>query len=139
MLDRYLKDEAAVQRMRALPVGSHLDASPRFCPRWDIRATRSVIGCGRSPRWPMAETPRAVPDRSSTRFVAAFLRPRTQRARVHRGAAAALRLFLEYLEQEAIIPPAPSSSPTPIALLQARYEAHLHRDRGLPPVTGSRH
>ena len=25
MLDRYLKDEAAVQRMRALPVGSHLD------------------------------------------------------------------------------------------------------------------
>jgi hypothetical protein len=26
MLDRYLKDEAAVQRMRALPVGSHLDA-----------------------------------------------------------------------------------------------------------------
>lgn len=26
MLDRYLKDEAAVQRMRALPVGAHLDA-----------------------------------------------------------------------------------------------------------------
>ena len=26
MLDRYLKDEAAVQRMRALPVGPHLDA-----------------------------------------------------------------------------------------------------------------
>jgi hypothetical protein len=49
---------------------------------------------------------------------------------VHRGAAAALRLFLEYLEQEAIIPPARSSSPTPIALLQARYEAHLHHDRG---------
>ena len=44
MLDRYLKDEAAVQRMRALPVGAH-------CARWGMRATPSAIGCGRLPRW----------------------------------------------------------------------------------------
>jgi hypothetical protein len=32
-------------------------------------------------------------------IVVAFLRPRTQRVRVHRGAAATLRLFLTYIEQ----------------------------------------
>jgi site-specific recombinase XerD len=58
---------------------------------------------------------------------------------VRRGAAATLALFLEYLEQEAIIPPAPSSLPAPIALLKGRYDAYLHHDRGLSPVTGSRH
>ena len=73
-------------------------------------------------------------------LVAAFLRPRTQRARVHRGAAATLRLFLEYLENASVIPSrTPSNCPTPIALLKARYEAHLQHDRGLSPVTGPRH
>jgi site-specific recombinase XerD len=140
MLDRYLKDEAAVQRMRALPVGSHLDAfAAVLCAlgyaRYSIRDrlwTLAALG-----RWLKRRGLSVIDLRPD--IVAAFLRPRTQRARVHRGAAAALRLFLEYLEQEAIIPPAPSSSPTPIALLQARYEAHLHHDRGLSPVTGSRH
>jgi site-specific recombinase XerD len=72
-------------------------------------------------------------------IIAAFLRPRTQRVRVQHGAAAALRLFLEYLEKESVIPPPPSSSPTPMARLKAHYEVHLQHDRGLSPVTGPRH
>ena len=140
MLDWYLKDEAAVQRMRALPVGLHLDAfAAVLCAlgyaRYSIRDrlwTLAALG-----RWLKRRGLSVIDLRSD--IVAAFLRPRTQRARAHRGAAATLALFLEFLEHEAIIPPAPSSSPTPIALLKARYEAHLHHDRGLSPVTGSRH
>jgi hypothetical protein len=137
MLDRYLKDEAAVQRMRALPVGSHLDA---------FAAVLSALGYARysirDRLWTLAALGRWLKRRGLSvidlrrEIVAAFLRPRTQRARVHRGAAATLAVFLEYLEQEAIIPPEPSSSPTPIALLKARYEAHLHHDEGCRPSPG---
>jgi site-specific recombinase XerD len=140
MLDRYLKDEAAVQRMRALPVGSHLDT---------FAAILSALGYARASirdrLWTLAALGRWLKRRGLSvvdlrpDIVAAFLRPRTQRARVHRGAAATLRLFLEYLEQETVIPPTPSCSPAPITRLKARYEAHLHHDRGLSPVTGSRH
>ena len=140
MLDWYLKDEAAVQRMRALPVGPHLDA---------FAAVLSALGYARysirDRLWTLAALGRWLKRRGLSvvdlrpEIVAAFLRPRTQRARVQRGAAATLAVFLEYLEHEAIIPPAPSSSATPIARLKARYEAHLHHDRGLSPVTGSRH
>lgn len=140
MLDWYLKDEAAVQRMRALPVGSHLDA---------FAAVLSALGYARysirDRLWTLAALGRWLKRRGLSVIdlrpdvVAAFLRPRTQRARVHRGAAATLRLFLEYLEHQAVIPPAPSNTSTPIALLKARYEAHLHDDRGLSPVTGARH
>lgn len=140
MLDRYLKDEAAVQRMRALPVGSHLDA---------FATVLSALGYARDSirdrLWTLAALGRWLKRRGLSvmdlrpDIVAVFLRPRAQRARVHRGAAATLRLFLEYLEQESVIPPTPSSRPTAIARLKARYEAHLHHDRGLSPVTGSRH
>jgi hypothetical protein len=66
MLDRYLKDEAAVQRMRALPVGSHLDAfaavlSALGYARYSIRDRLDTRSAG-----PMVETPRAVRDRSPT-------------------------------------------------------------------------
>jgi hypothetical protein len=140
MLDLYLKDEAAVQRMRALPVGAHVDA---------FAAVLSALGYARDSvrdrLWTLAALGRWLKRRGLSvidlrpDMVAAFLRPRTQHARVHRGAAATLRLFLEYLDQATVIPPTPSSSPTPIARLKARYEAHLHHDRRLSPVTGSRH
>lgn len=140
MLDRYLKDEAAVQRMRALPVGPHLDA---------FAAVLCALGYARDSirdrLWTLAALSRWLTRRGVSAvdlrpdMVAAFLRSRKQRARVHRGASATLHLFLEYLEQEGVIPSPPTSSSTPIALLKARYEAHLHDDRGLSPVTGSRH
>jgi site-specific recombinase XerD len=139
MIDRYLKDEAAVQRMRALPVGSHLDTfAALLCA---LGYARDSI---RDRLWTLAALGPWLTRRGLSvidlrpNIVAAFLRPRTQRARVHRGAAATLRLFLEYLKAEAIIPSTPSSNPSPIALMKARYEAHLQHDRGLSPVTGSR-
>jgi site-specific recombinase XerD len=140
MLDRYLKDEAAVQRMRALPVGSQLDA---------FTAILSALGYARDSirdrLWTLAALGRWLKRRGlsvadlTPAITAAFLRSPTQRSRVHRGAAATLRLFLEYLEGETIIPALPSGSPSPAAQLHARYEAHLQHDRGLSPVTGARH
>lgn len=116
-----------MQRMRALPVGSHLDAlaavmsAPGYA-RYSIRDRLwTLAGLGRWLKRRGLSVMNLRPD-----IVAApplFLRRPTQRARVPHGAAATLRLFLEYLEQEAIISPAPSSSPTPIALLKAEGQA----------------
>jgi site-specific recombinase XerD len=140
MLDHYLKDEAAVQRMRALPLGSHLDA---------FAAILSALGYARDSirdrLWTLAALGRWLRRRQLSvvdlrpALCEAFLRARAQRVRVQHGAAATLRLFLAYLEQEAVIAPAPSSCTAPVALLKARYEAYLHHDRGLSVVTGVRH
>lgn len=140
MLDRYLKDEAAVQRMRALPVGSHLDA---------FAAVLSALGYARNSirdrLWTLAALGRWLKRRGLSvvdlrpAIVVDFLRPRKQSARVHRGATATVRLFLEYLETEGVIPPAPPIGPTPIAQLKAQYAAYLHHDRGLSPATGLTH
>lgn len=140
MLDRYLKDEAAVQRMRALPVGAHLDA---------FAAVLCALGYARDSirdrLWTLAALGRWLTRRGLSvvdlrpDMVAAFLRPRKQRARVHRGAAATLRLFLEHLEANGVIASPTTVSPTPVAQLRDRYEAHLRQDRGLSPVTGLRH
>ncbi len=70
---------------------------------------------------------------------ASFLRRRRPRRRIRRGDAATLRLFLEHLERQGIIPASPPIDPTPIRALKARYEAHLRHARGLSPVTGPRH
>ena len=140
MLDRFFNDDAAVRRMRALPVGSQLDACV---------AVLSALGYARASirdrLWTLAALGRWLKRRRlSVRdltpdIAAAFLRQRRLRARVHRGAAATVRLFLEYLETEGVIPPAPSTCPTPIARLQAQYAAYLHHDRGLSPATGLTH
>ena len=140
MLDQFLNDEAAVQRMRALPLGSQLDS---------FAAVLSALGYARASirdrLWTLAALGRWLKRRRLSAVdlrldvVAAFRHRRTRRRRVRRGDAATLRLFLDHLEANAIIPASPSPSPAPIDQLKARYEAHLRQDRGLSPVTGPRH
>jgi site-specific recombinase XerD len=140
MLDQYLRDEAAVQRMRASPLGAQLDS---------FAAVLSALGYARASirdrLWTVAAFGRWLTRRglSATDLTheaaAAFLRRRASRSRVHRGAAATLRLFLEHLETNRIIQ---ALAPVPVpamAQLKARYEAYLREDRGLSPVTGPRH
>ena len=140
MLDHFLRDDAAVERMRASPLGGQLDS---------FAAVLSALGYARASirdrLWTVAAFGRwlkrgglSAPD-LTPEAAAAFLRRRASRSRVHRGAAATLRLFLEHLETNRI-----SQAPTPIsapamAQLKARYEAYLREDRGLSPVTGARH
>jgi site-specific recombinase XerD len=140
MLDWYLKDEAAVQRMRALPVGAHLDAfAAVLCalgyPRHSVRDrlwTLAALG-----RW-LTRRGLSVADLRPA-IVATFLRSPAQHARVQRGAPVTLRLFLEHLESAGIIPiPAPVT-PSRLAQLQVQYETYLREERGLSPVTGQRH
>jgi site-specific recombinase XerD len=138
MLDQFLRDEAAVQRMRASPLGAQLDS---------FAAVLSALGYAqasiRDRLWTVAALGRWLKRRglSATReATAAFLRRRATRSRLHRGAAATLRLFLEHLEANGVISASPITiSPTPDAQLKAQYEAHLRQDRGLSPVTGRQH
>lgn len=139
MLDQFFNDEAAMQRLRALPVGSQLDS---------FVVVLSALGYARATIrdrvWTLAALGRWLTRRGLTAadlsadIAAAFLNGRPHGPRAGRGDAATLRLFLAHLEADGLIPSAPSISPTPLAQLRARYEAHLQHVRGLSPVTGVR-
>jgi site-specific recombinase XerD len=140
MLDQFLNDSVAVQRMRASPLGSQLDS---FAGRLSqLGYTRSSI---RDRLWTLVAFGKWLKRRRlqitdlRSNIAAAFLTRRTPRRLLRRGDAATLRLFLDHLEAAAIIPASPPSSSTPISELKARYEAHLRHDGGLSPVTGPRH
>ena len=119
MLDRFFNDEAAVERMRASPCGSHLDAFAAVLSA--LGYTRASI---RGRFWTLAALGRWLKRRGLSirdlrpAITVAFLHQRTQRGRVRRGAAVTLRLFLEHLEGAGIIPALPSSSLTPVAPLR---------------------
>ena len=140
MLDQFLNDGAAIQRMRVSPLGAQLDS---------FAARQSQLGYARSSirdrLWTLAALGRWLKRRGRALtdlrpdLTAAFLNRRMPDRRVRRSDAATLRLFLDHLEANAIIPGSPLPSPTPITDLKARYEAHLEHDRGLSPVTGPRH
>jgi site-specific recombinase XerD len=140
MLDHFLRDDAAVQRMRASPLGAQLDS---------FAAVLSALGYARTSirdrLWTVAAFGRWLKRRglSATDLTrdtaAAFLQRRASRSRVHRGAVATVRLFLEHLETNGIIQAAAPVSPPAMTQLKARYEAYLREDRGLSPLTGPRH
>lgn len=140
MLDQFLNDDAAVQRMRALPLGSQLDS---------FAAVLSALGYARASirdrLWTLAALGKwlnhcglSVTDLGHD-ITATFLKRRGRRRLVRRSDPATLRLFLDHLEANGVISASPLISLTPIAQLKAQYEAHLRQDRGLSPVTGPRH
>lgn len=105
MLDQFLRDDAAVQRMWASPLGAQLDS---------FAAVLSALGYARASirdrLWTVAALGRWLKRRglSATReATAAFLRRRASRSRIQRGAAATRRLFLEHLEANGVIPASP--------------------------------
>src|SRR4029434_9175092 len=69
----------------------------------------------------------------------AFLTRHSPARRVRRSDQATLRLFLDHLETTGIIPAATSPALSSILQHKRQYEAYLRHDRGLSPVTGSRH
>jgi integrase/recombinase XerD len=140
MIEQFLNDAAAVQRMRASPVGSQLDSfAARLTQLGYARAS------GRDRLWTLSALGRWLRRRHlglrdlTADVAAAFLKRHAPARRVRRSDHATLRLFLEHLEATGIIPAPPSPPLSPILQLKAEYEAYLRHDRGLSPVTGPRH
>jgi integrase/recombinase XerD len=140
MIEQFLNDAAAVQRMRALPVGSQLDSfAARLTQLGYARAS------GRDRLWTLSALGRWLRRRHlglrdlTADVAAAFLKRHAPARRVRRSDHATLRLFLEHLEATGIIPAPPSPPLSPILQLKAEYEAYLRHDRGLSAVTGPRH
>jgi integrase/recombinase XerD len=140
MIEQFLNDAAAVQRMRASPVGSQLDSfvgqlTELGYARASIRDrlwTLSVLG-----RWLQRRHFRIGDLRNDV--TTAFLKRHSPARRVRRSDKATLRLFRTHLEATGIIPAPPSPALSPTLQLKAQYEAYLRHDRGLSPVTGPRH
>ena len=114
MIDQFLNDDAAVQRMRASPVGSQLDAfvaqlTGLGYARASIRDrlwTLSALG-----RWLRRRHLRLGDLRSD--ITTAFLRRRSPARRIRRSDRATLHLFLAHLETTGIIPASPSPVRSP--------------------------
>ena len=140
MIEQFLSDPAAVQRMRVSPIGSELDSfAGRLAQLGYARAS------GRDRLWTLSALGRWLRRRHlgmgdlRADVAAAFLKRRSPARRVRRSDRAMLRLFLEHLEATGIIHPSPAPASSPILQLKERYEAYLRHDRGLSPVTGPRH
>jgi site-specific recombinase XerD len=140
MLDQFFGDGAA-QRLRANPLGSHLDS---------FTAVVSGLGYARSTirlqLWLLADLGRWLRRRAFSakalrvRVTDAFIGGRRRAGRLRRGDAVTLRLFLDHLRAENVIPPLPPLvDRSPLGRLKTRYEEYLRKERGLSPATGYRH
>lgn len=140
MLDHFLRNRAAAQRLRANPIGSHLDGFTAWvaqCGYAWATIRQHVWALAAFGRW-LHRRRRSVRDlrrRDADDFCRRHCTvPRRQRD------TAALGLFLTYLEAAHLIAvPAPMIDRSPVAQLQARYAAYLQHDRALPPSTATRH
>ena len=140
MLDHFLRDRAAAQRLRANPIGSHLDGFTAWLSQRGYAWTTI-----RQHVWALAAFGRWLHRRGRAarnlcrRDADDFCR---RRCTVHRRERdiAALRWFLDYLEAKHLIGATPLViDRSPLAQLKDRYEGYLLRDRALSPLTITRH
>src|SRR5207245_4278370 len=98
MLDQFFRDGAAAQRLRANPLGSHLDSFIAVVSR--LGYARSTI---RTQLWLLADLGRWLRRRAlgikalRARVTDDFIGGRRRAGRLGRGDAATLRLFLDHL------------------------------------------
>ena len=117
--------------------GSHLDSF--VAAGVHLGYARSTVQqqlrlLGNLERWLNAK--RLALDDLQEQEVHRFLEKRRRQGRLWRGDARTAWRFLEYLREKGAIPsPEPTVDESPLAALQRRYENHLHKERGLSPVT----
>ena len=137
MLERVIKDGAAMVRLRSTPVGPALDS---FC-EWSLaqgyapttlRQQISFLGSfgGWLKRSKASIT--ALDEGAIDRFLAARSRGR----HVHRSHRRALILFLGFVRTRGIAaPPARIAKPSPVEVICEAYEDYLRNERGLSSAT----
>ena len=138
MLDHFLRDRAAAQRLRANPIGSHLDGFTAWlaqCGYAWATIRQHVWALATFGRW-FHRRRRSVRDlrrRDADDFCRRHCTvPRRQRD------TAALGLFLAYLEAAHLMPvPARVIDRSPVAQIKARYAAYLQHDRALSPCSAT--
>ena len=140
MLDHFVKHRAAAQRLRANPIGSHLDGFTAWLSQRGYAWTtirQHVWALAAFGRWlhrrgrPVRLLRRCDVDDFCRRPCAVPRRVRD---------SAALGQFLAYLEAAHLMAvPAPAIDQSPLAQLHARYTAYLQRDRALSPLSATRH
>jgi site-specific recombinase XerD len=137
MLENFLPDRAAVERLRAGLFGPYLDS---------FVATRCQLGYARSTvrvQLRLLDDLQRWLDRNSLALVDLhepavhrFLAERRSQGCRRKMDAPTLRRFLEHLRQHgALASPPPAVDESPLAALRQRYETYLQKERGLSPVT----
>jgi site-specific recombinase XerD len=141
MLEKFVPDRSAVERLRGGLFGPHLDS---------FVATRCQLGYARSTvreqlrlldaldRW-LERNSLALVDLHE-HVIRRFLEERRSQRCHRRIAAPALHHFLEHLRHKDVIPsPAPAVEASPLATLRQRYESYLQKERGLSTATVTRY
>lgn len=140
MVERFFRDGAAPERLRASPIGPHLDSFTTVVMQRGY--ARSTI---RLQLWLLADLGRwlkrqvlSIGDLRAS-VTDAFLKRRRRARRLRRGDAATLHLFLDHLQAEGVIPaPRPVVDRSTLGQLKDRYEEYLLKERGLSPWTAYR-
>lgn len=137
MLEDFFIVPAAAQRLRSCALGVHLDG---FCTQLaDLGYRRATI---RHKLWVATDLARwmvgahlAVVDLDERR-VEEFLSARRRRGRTYRGFRGTVLLLLDRLRSAGVVPtPVATCDDSPMAILLARYEEHLRRERALAEST----
>jgi site-specific recombinase XerD len=128
---------AAAQRLRSCVLGSHLDT---FCAELvNLGYQRPTI---RHKLWIVSDLTRWITEKHLALVdldewrVDEFLEARQRRGRTSGGFRATVLRLLEQLRSVGVVPtPEPRGDDSPLAMLLARYEGYLRRERALEECT----
>lgn len=137
MLEDFFVVSASAEQLRSGVLGAHLDAfSAALREAGHARSTirEKLFAIGRLARW-MSSKGLGVKDLGEG-LIGEFLIDELRRDRRRRGVRVALQHLLTHLRcTGAVSTPAPDHDDSPKAILLARYEEHLRRDRALAVST----
>jgi site-specific recombinase XerD len=137
MLEQFFKDRAAVERLRAGILGSHLEG---------FVGAVSCLGYARSTirvkLWLLRDLGQWIESKDlgieglKESEVDQFLGERRRLGRLGRSDAQTMKQFLEYLRAEGVIErPKPLIDVSPLGAVYKRYESYLVKERGLSGAT----
>jgi site-specific recombinase XerD len=137
VIEYFLPDRAAVERLRAGLFGPHLDsfvAAVRALgyAKQTVRARLRLLDD--LARW-LRQQSLELPELQD-QVVNLFLAERRREGRLRNGNARAARHFLEHLRaQGAVRSPEPAADESPLGTLRRQYQSYLEKQRGLAAVT----